>query len=247
LRSTSIKRLAALILSAAVLATLAGCSSESEADLIASAKTYIEKKDNKAAIIQLKAALQKQPQSPEARFLLGETLFKSGDVAAAVVELEKAHDLKYSEDEVLPVLAQALMAAGQAKKVTDLYSRVTLTDPKAAAELKAVVASAFSAQGLRERSQAATDMALGLDPANVKARLLQARHVATQGDIDKALTLVDTLLADDPKRIEAHQLKGQLLWLGKRDLPGAAQSFRAALELDPKSVPARTSLIAVFL
>jgi putative PEP-CTERM system TPR-repeat lipoprotein len=247
LRSTSPRRLAALILSAAVLATLGGCGSESEGELIASAKSYIEKKDNKAAIIQLKAALQKQPQSPEARFLLGQTLFKSGDVAAAVVELEKAHDLKHPDDEVLPVLAAALMATGQAKKVTDLYSRVTLADPKAGAELKATVASAFNAQGLRERSQAATDMALQLDPANPKARLLQARQVATQGDITKALSLVDALLADDPQRPEAHQLKGELLWLGKGDLPGAAQAFRATLAADPKFISAHASLIAVLL
>jgi putative PEP-CTERM system TPR-repeat lipoprotein len=241
------RRLAAVVTAAAVVALLAACGGESERELVASAKSYIEKKDNKAAIIQLKSALQQQPQSAEARFLLGETLFKSGDVASAVVELEKAHDLKHPDDEVLPVLAQALLSMGQAKKVTDLYSRVTLTDPKAAAELKAVVASAFSAQGLRERSEAATDMAIGLDPANVKARLLQARHIATQGDIDKALTLVDALMADEPKRIEAHQLKGELLWLGRRDLPGAAQSFRAALELDPRSLTAHTSLIAVLL
>jgi hypothetical protein len=48
---------------AAVALLLAACSGESERDLVASAKTYIEKKDHKAAIIQLKSALQKQPQS----------------------------------------------------------------------------------------------------------------------------------------------------------------------------------------
>jgi cellulose synthase operon protein C len=247
LRSNVTMRQSALLLVISAAAVLGACGGETDRELIASAKTYIEKKDNKAAIIQLKAALQKQPQSAEARFLLGETLFKSGDVAAAVVELEKAHDLKHPDDEVLPVLAKALMASGQAKKVTELYSRVTLTEPKAAAELKAVVAAAFGAQGQVERSEAATNTALQLDPANPMARLLQARLTAGQGDIDKALVLVNSLLADDPQRREAHHLKGELLWIGKRDLDGAAQSFRAALAVDPKYLPSHSALIAVLL
>jgi cellulose synthase operon protein C len=241
------RRLAAVAAAAAVALLLAACSGESERDLVASAKAYIEKKDHKAAIIQLKSALQKQPQSAEARFLLGQALLNDGNAVAAVVELEKAHDLKHADDEVLPLLAQALMATRQAKKVTDLYSRVTLADPKAAAELKAVVAAAFGAQGQIERSEAATNVALQLDPTNSMARLLQARLTAGTGDIDKALALVNALLADEPQRREALHLKGELLWVGKGDLAGAVAAFRATLAADPKYLPARSALIAVLL
>jgi putative PEP-CTERM system TPR-repeat lipoprotein len=238
--------MAALLTAAALATGLAGCGGETERDLIASAKTYIEKKDNKSAIIQLKSALQKQPQSAEARFLLGETLFKSGDVAAAVVELEKAHDLKHPDDEVLPVLAAALMATNQAKTVTDLYSRVTLSDPKAAAKLKVAVAAAFGAQGQIERSEAAANMALQLDPTNSMARLLQVRLTAG-GNIDHALTQIGALLTDEPKLPQAHHLRGELLRVGKGDLPGAVQAFTEALAADPRYLPARWALIAVLL
>ena len=79
--------LAWAVAAALVTALLVGCGGASEAELVASAKSHREKKDPKSAIIQLKAALQKNPQSPEVRFLLGDTLLQSGDAVSAVVEL----------------------------------------------------------------------------------------------------------------------------------------------------------------
>lgn len=240
-------RLAAAIGVALVLAALTGCSGESERDLIASARAYVAKNDTKAAVIQLKTALQKNPQSGEARFLLGDLLFKNGDVAAAVLELEKAHDLKHNEDEVLPLLAKALVAIGQAKKVTDLYGRVALTEPAAAGDLKAMVAAAYAAQGMPERSEAAVNAALQLDPKNATARLLQARQTAGRGAIDEALALVDAVLADDPKRRDAWYLKGSLLWAGKDDVDGAIIAFRETLSEDPRYMPGHSALISLML
>jgi putative PEP-CTERM system TPR-repeat lipoprotein len=238
----------ALVL-AFVLATaaLSACDTKSDQELIASAKTYLEQKDNKAAIVQLKTALQQNQQSAEARFLLGDTLLKNGDMAAAVVELEKALDLKYSEDEVLPALALALMGSGQAKKVTDLYSRTRLSDVKADANLKAIVAAAFGAQGLIERSEAATNMALQVDPSNFKARLLQARLTAGRGEIDKALELVDAVLAEDPQQREGWHLKGDILSVGKNNREAATVAYREVLKLEPRHMTAHTALMGMAL
>ena len=75
--------------------------------LLASAKDYLAKKDNRAAVIQLKSALQKQPDLAEARFLLGRTLLEGGDAVSGEVELRKALDLKYPKDVVLALACSA--------------------------------------------------------------------------------------------------------------------------------------------
>ncbi|HYX65287.1 MAG TPA: tetratricopeptide repeat protein, partial [Burkholderiales bacterium] len=49
----------------------AACSHDDPASLVASAKQYIAKRDFAASIIQLKNALQKDPNNAEARYLLG--------------------------------------------------------------------------------------------------------------------------------------------------------------------------------
>ena len=114
---------------------LGGCGEEQPPALIASAKDYLAKKDNRTAVIQLKSALQKQPDLAEARFLLGRTLLEDGDAVSGEVELRKALDLKYPKEAVLPALARALVQQGKAQRAIKDYAAIDLGQP-AAAELK---------------------------------------------------------------------------------------------------------------
>ena len=93
-------RTTALLLS---LAFAAGCGDSPEA-MLASAKDYLAKNDHAAATIQLKNVLAKNPDSGEARFLLGRALLDGGDPVAAEVELRKASELKYSADQILSLI-----------------------------------------------------------------------------------------------------------------------------------------------
>ena len=68
---------------------LVACGEKPDA-LLLSAKDYLAKNDNKAAVIQIKNALQVDPDLPEARFLLGATLLETGDPVGAELELRKA-------------------------------------------------------------------------------------------------------------------------------------------------------------
>ena len=60
------KSISALVLSL----ILTSCGGESTENLIASSKAYLAKSDTKAAVIQLKNALQQNPKLGEARFFL---------------------------------------------------------------------------------------------------------------------------------------------------------------------------------
>ena len=88
---------------AAVLISLIiqGCGKKTEdaQTLIADARNYQEKGDNNAAIIQLKNALQSNPDNSEARYLLGTIYNKTGDFQSAEKELRKALSLGMSPGE----------------------------------------------------------------------------------------------------------------------------------------------------
>src|SRR4029434_3846369 len=105
----------------AAMSLLAGCSEKPES-LVASAKDHLAKNDQGAAVIQLRNALQKNPELAEARFLLGKSLLETGDAAGAEKELRKARELKYPDDEVVPVLAHALAVRGARKQVIDEFA-----------------------------------------------------------------------------------------------------------------------------
>ena len=60
-----------LAIAGIVAMALAGCGKETPEALVDSAKAFSAKGDYKAAVIQLRNVLQKQPQNAEARYLLG--------------------------------------------------------------------------------------------------------------------------------------------------------------------------------
>jgi putative PEP-CTERM system TPR-repeat lipoprotein len=230
-----------------LLLALAACGGPSADDLIASAKTYLNQKDDKAAVIQLKNALQKKPESAEARFLLGKAYLESGDAQGAVVELAKAVSFNYPPTQVLPVLARALLATGQYKKLTDDYAGTDLPDPSAMADLKTSVASAYSSQGDKAKAGMALAAAVKAVPDYIPALILDARIKAARSDVDGASAVVEKVLAVAPSDPVAWQLKGDLVLSGKGDAAAARAAYEKSLALKPDFVGARSSLISLLL
>lgn len=225
---------------------LAGCGGDTPEQLIASARDYLAKNDVKAAVIQLKTALQKA-DSAEARFLLGKALLAGGDPVAASVELRKASAQKHPDAAVVPLLARAMVEQRQDKALIEQYASIDLAEPAAVAELKTSLALAHARQGDRERSSAALQSALAAVPDHVPARLLQARWLVAERDIDGALALVDAALARAPNDHDAWQLKGDLLAHDKRDVAGAAQAYQKASTIDKASVGAHSGIVSLAL
>ncbi|HSV51257.1 MAG TPA: XrtA/PEP-CTERM system TPR-repeat protein PrsT [Burkholderiaceae bacterium] len=236
-----------VLLAVLTAALLASCGGEKPETLLASAKEYMAKNDNKAAIIQIKNALQGNPNLPEARFLLGEALLKTGDAAAAEVEFGKALELQHSKDAVVPLLAKALLAQGKFKKVADEISSANLTVPAAKADVQTSLAAAYAALGKQDLSAAALNAALAADPEFSDALLVQVRQKAATGEFDGALALVERVLAKTPKSHEAWRSKGDVLLFGKKDQAGALQAYRMAVQVKPDFVLGYASVMTVLL
>ena len=92
-------------LAAALL--VAACGNSDPSAMLSSARDYLGKNDAPAAIIQLKNALQEDPDLGEARLLLGQALLSSGDPVGAETELKKAADLGVSPDLFTPALVRS--------------------------------------------------------------------------------------------------------------------------------------------
>jgi tetratricopeptide (TPR) repeat protein len=143
---------------------LAACSGQSEQDLTAAAKVALDKGDHPAAMIHLKNALAKDPDSGQVRYLLGKTLLAAGEAATAAVELGKAVELQVPDDLVLPELARAMLATGEAAKLVAQHKAWRLTDPAANADVQTSVAIAYATQGDNDQAGAAMQRALQAQP-----------------------------------------------------------------------------------
>ncbi len=230
------------------LLSLGACTQQSDSQLLTSARAYLAKHDTAAASIELKNLLQQNPQSGEARLLLGKIQLERGDAAGAEIYFLRALDAGRTEDEVLPLLARAMVAQQKYPLLVQQYGAVELKDDRAAAELKTEIAIAHIANKSPSNAEAAVENALHRSPAFPPAALLQARLTAARGGLEPAMRLVDAMLVASPGNAQAWNLKGELLTAGNRtDRAPAIAAYRKALELQPDLVTAHVAVLTLLL
>jgi cellulose synthase operon protein C len=237
----------ALVLAVALVALARYSGGPSEADLVASAKTYLERQDAAAATIQLKTALQKNPNNAEARLLLGRSLLDGGDPVAAAIELRKALESGASADEVQPPLARAVLMQGDPAAVVREFGVLTLFDAEASAEVRTVVASAFATLGELDKAREATFEALKEWPGHISATLMHARLMAVEGDVPGALGLTEEALSREPTHLGALLLKGELQRFGLRDRTLALQTYAQAVDAHPRSATSHAAIVSMLM
>lgn len=226
------------------LAFAAGCGDSPDA-MLTSAKDYLAKNDHAAATIQLKNALTKNPNSGEARFLLGRALLDSGDVLAAEVELRKAIELKFPAEQVVPVLARALLAQGQDKKLDEL-AKVAVSSPEGLADLKTTIAQNLAMQGKIDAARATFEEAVAAKGDFAPALLGLARLKVASNDLPGARAMIDDILSKDARNANA--------WLFKADMLGAEgktaeaiSAYEKGIEIRPQAITAHAALIMIHL
>ncbi len=237
--------IAVLCLAAAAL-VLQACSGASNSDLLSAAQTFIDKKDYKSAVIQLKTVLQKQPNSGEARLLLGKALAAQGDAAGAVLELRKARESQITDERVVPDLARAMLQTGEHGKLAFMFGDLKLGDA-AMADLNTSLATAHMLSNDAAKADDRLRAALQAQPGYAPAVTLQARIKAADGDIPGALAQADSVLGAEPGNVGAGLLKAEILRSAKGDLPGALQVYRQVLAAHPESVAAHSGVLGVLL
>lgn len=226
---------------------LTACGGDKPEAMLASAKAYLAKDDSKAAVIQLKNALQADPSLAEARFLLGTAMLNGGDVVSAEVELRKALDLKYPRDQVVPPLARSLLAQNKFREITDGFAGERLESAPARADLQTSLAAAYAALGNMQKADAALAAALEAQPDNPTALLTQARQKGAAGDVDGALAIVQRTLDKHPDNADAWKLRGDILYYAKGQPDEALAAYRKSAEVKAGYLPGQAGAVTVLM
>jgi len=233
------RRIAASMLLTAAVAGLTACSKDDTSQsLIADARQYQQKGDLKAAIIQLKNALQKNPNDMEARYLLGVMYLDSGEPLSAQKELEKALSLGMNRDKVAPMLGKAFLQDNKFQQALDAMPMPTVGQPSVA--LMANRGAAFMALGKQAESKKEFESALKIDPKSVEALIGLAQHAKSSNDSAGAARHLDQAIAANPTNVEALLAKGDLLRTENKNAE-ALVVFDQALKIRPDLVAALIS------
>jgi len=227
------------------VALLAGCGDDPQT-MVASAKTYLEKKDYNAAGIQLKNALLEDANFAEARFLLGKVYLEQGDAFAAVKELKRAEELGYASDAVAPELAKAMLRSGDFDQVLKAYGERKLPEAGAQARLLATVGDARIAKGDVAGAKAAYEGALAADASVYSARIGLGRTRLASGDIAGARAEAEAVAKQEPSAPEAHALLAET-WLAERRPDEAVAALDAAVAAKPSALSYHFRLVSLLL
>lgn len=247
MRSVLIERLVLAAISLVTVLAAPGCGEESEHDLVGNAKSQLEKHDDRSAIVSLKAALQKNPDAVEARYLLGTILLKGGNAVAAEVELRKAHAGKFAADVVVPELARAMLNLDQPKKLVDEFSDRHLDKPAAEADLQTSLAVAYTVLSKPELAEAARIAALAAYPNYAPALLLSARKKLTERNFNDALSLSDSVIQRESGNSNAWKLKGDILLYAMSKPDDALMAYKKSVESDPEFSDGHAAIMAVLI
>lgn len=206
----TIKRTMSLTAMAAAIAlgsSLAGCGKQDVEKLLAEAKQYEQKGEHKAAVIQLKNALQKNPDDRDVRYLLGTIYLKTGDGPSAEKEIRKAVSLGMDVAQALPDLARSLSLQGQFQKVLD---ETQGADYKGNAALASLRGNAYLSLGKKDQARESLEQALQARPDYPEALIGLARLALSQGDVAGANRLIAQATTKNSQHVESWLFKGDL-------------------------------------
>jgi len=213
--------------------TFTGCDyfqTFTDAQYVERAKVSQKNGNLNESVLDLKSALQKNPNNIEARQLLGEINLRFGNGADAEKELRRAMELGMKREYPLPYLAKALLMQKKNQQVIDEIDVPAQLGLEEQAKLLAYRGEAFLGLGKQSEAKGAFERALTIDNRSAWAKVGLARISVLQGEGDKALLLLNEAIDANPNEAEIWNFKGEVC-KAKNDLAQAEASYTKALEL----------------
>ena len=217
----------------------------SAADYVAQAEAFLAKGQLKAAEIELKKAVQADPQNLSAHYRLATVQMQLGEAAAAEHEAKVARDGGYDPDHTVPLLAETYLAQQKFKQLLEEFPG----DQGGPAERAGVlVARGYAQLALQNRDEASRSFkaAQALAPDAAQPILAEAKLLLAERKFDAAEPLFDRVLNIDPKSNEARFGRANVLRAaGKTDQ--ALALLDQQIDEAPFYVPARIARTEILL
>ena len=224
---------------------LVGCEpATTPQGLLAEAKEYRSKGDFKSALIQAKNAVQLSPELAEAHYLKGALYLDLGEATLAEEGLRQALALKMAPQEVIPVLARALLKQGKYQDVLDETVPERFPADWHSADVASLRGGAYLGLKRIPDAKAAYEKALQYEADFPDALVGLAKITAADRRPQEGMQLVERALAKSPTNFDALLLKGDLQRvLGNP--PAALSAYEEAVRQKPDDLNARITLASI--
>lgn len=242
-------RVAASLAAATLLLFFPACDrvgSQTFDQHVQNARVFQDKGELRASIIELKNALQQNPDSAEARLLLGEIYVAVRDGVSAEKELSRARKLGADGESSKIMLGQALLLQESYTRILEEIEPDPGASPKDVARIQQLRAEAQFGLGHPEQACDLLEQSVRVDSTYVPVYWGLARCAAIREDFQYARTLLERALELEARNAETW------IWLGKlaqmtSDFKAAEAAFSSALEISQDHVEAYQNLVFLYL
>ncbi len=186
-----------LVMIAPVIFALVACGGgKNDQHMVQVAKEYSAQNKMREAALELKNALQINPENAEARYLLGRINLDLGDTAAAEKEFNRAISFGWSEEAAMIGLARAIVISNKYSRMSEEVKVKDIYSSPARANLHGLRAIAYA--GIDDLGQAQEELEAGIkiDPdalyvlnAGVQLQIAAANLEEAGSRLKKALSV----------------------------------------------------------
>jgi putative PEP-CTERM system TPR-repeat lipoprotein len=232
-----------------IIISLSACDSSSDttpATHIENAKRYMDDNQLNASVIELKSALKKDANQPEARWLLGNIFLRYGNGASAFNEFSQAQSLGFIHSDLEISLLKSLLLQG---KFTDIIEKTSYESAQDNPTSETLALRGNAHMGLNQYQEAKSDFdkALANDTNFIGAKKGLARIALINKDLDTANNLISESQSLAPDDVEVWILKGFLLFLKNAPAEETEQAFVKAVSIADHNTVAQFGLVRSFL
>lgn len=199
-----------------------------EASFLQRAQQYHEVHDLNAAVIELKNALQQNPESLMARWWLGVIYLEQGDLAGAEKELMRARQLGAPAN-ILVWMGEVLLLQRQYQRVLSEIPLAPELEAKDLVEVHAIRGEAHLGINEPERARAEFENALAVQPDASRALVGLAQLAMHDGKLDETRQQIERALAADKASAQGWAVLGDVERLQQR-LPEAELAYGKVVE-----------------
>lgn len=221
-----------LVLMLAAFVLIACDAQVSDQQMVQSASVYLDQNKLREAAIELKNALQGNPDNAEARYLLGMINLDVGDTASAEKEFRRAADAGWSEEQARVGLARAMISRNAFQKILDEVEVKNNYSANARADLYALRALAQAGLGHIEQARESLDKGSEIDAKAFHVLKSGVQIQLAAGDMESAANNLKQALTAYQENQEILLLSA-IMALKNEDKAGATTAYRKVVELDP--------------
>ena len=214
-------------------------------DPLRRADRLAEAGDLRAAQVELRNAIRKDPNAAALHLRMARLQTKLADPVAAEREFRLAVARGGNQAEITPELGEAMLAQGENK---ELLALVPGRGPTPDITARNLLVRAVAQLALKDAAAAEATLAEARRtvPDAMQTPLIAARVAASRDDFAGTEAAVDAVLKRDPGQIDALLMKGRLL-AAKGDRAGATEMAARAVASSPYSAMARVTYAGLLM